>query len=119
MARAQTAQTQEQSRSGADCSPTKSRSTRAADASIAALLGDSRRVCGGGRRGRGCEGIRSAGVKATSPATQPPTDKRWTRSGTRPRSRSSAAGGTTPMAMPTPGAVAVIPIPRDADPAGA
>jgi type IV secretory pathway VirB10-like protein len=58
------------------------------------------------------EGIRSAGVKTTSAGTQPPTDSTVDAERHKAEVAELAAGTSTPMALPTPGAIAVIPIPK-------
>src|SRR5277367_1357591 len=54
--------------------------------------------------------IRSAGVKTTSASMQPPTDNTVDDERHKAEVAELGAGVTTPMAMPTPGAIAVIPM---------
>jgi len=62
------------------------------------------------------EAIRSAGLKTTSSGTQPPTDNTVDAERHKAEVAELAAGTTTPMALPTPGAFAVIPIPKAQSP---
>jgi type IV secretory pathway VirB10-like protein len=62
------------------------------------------------------EGIRSAGVKTTSAGTQPPTDNTVDEERHKAEVADLGAGVTTPMAMPTPGAIAVIPMTKSQTP---
>jgi type IV secretory pathway VirB10-like protein len=56
--------------------------------------------------------IRSAGVKTTSAGMQPPTDNTVDAERHKAEVAELGADVPTPMAMPTPGAIAVIPIPK-------
>jgi type IV secretory pathway VirB10-like protein len=62
------------------------------------------------------EGIRSAGVKTTSAGTQPPTDNTVDDERHKAEVAELGAGTTTPMAMPTLGAIAVLPMTKSQTP---
>jgi type IV secretory pathway VirB10-like protein len=62
------------------------------------------------------EGIRSAGVKTTSAGTQPPTDNTVDAERHKAEVAELATGTTPPMALPTPGAIAVIRIAKSQTP---
>ena len=62
------------------------------------------------------EGIRSAGVRTTSAGTQPPTDNTVDAERHKAEVAELATGTTTPMALPMPGAIAVIPIATSQNP---
>jgi type IV secretory pathway VirB10-like protein len=62
------------------------------------------------------EAIRSAGVKTTSAGTRSPTDNTVDAERHKSEVAELAAGTSTPMALPTPGAIAVIPIPKSQSP---
>ena len=62
------------------------------------------------------QGIRSAGVKTTSAGTQPPTENTVDDERHKAEVAALGAGAATPMAMPTPGAIAVIPMAKSQTP---
>ena len=62
------------------------------------------------------EGIRSAGVKTTNAGMQPPNDNTVDDERHKAEVSELGAGVTTPMAMPTPGAIAVIPMAKSQTP---
>jgi type IV secretory pathway VirB10-like protein len=62
------------------------------------------------------EGIRSAGVKTTSASMQPPSDNTVDDERHKAEVAELGAGVTTPMAMATPGAIAVIPMVKSQTP---
>jgi type IV secretory pathway VirB10-like protein len=62
------------------------------------------------------EGIRSAGVRTTSAGTQPLTDNTVDAERHKAEVAELATGTTKPMALPMPGAIAVIPIAKSQNP---
>jgi type IV secretory pathway VirB10-like protein len=64
----------------------------------------------------GMLGLHSAGVKVASSAAPPPAENAGDAERHKAEVAELAAGAATPMALPTPGAVAVIPIPRTQTP---
>jgi type IV secretory pathway VirB10-like protein len=62
------------------------------------------------------EGIRSAGVKTSNAGTQPPTDNTVNDERHKAEVAELGVGIATPMTMPTPGAIAVIPMAKSQTP---